>query len=112
MNVSFNGIGDGLVTFANQNATRGAVVKVSAAGTVASCAAGEAFDGVAVYVDGAYAGVRMGGFVTVTYSGTVPAIGRGILAANGNGGVKTAESGDTYLIVAQDTAAKTITIKL
>ena len=112
MNVSFNGIGDGLVTFVNHDASRGAVVKVSASGTVAPCAAGDAFDGVAVYADDMYAGVQMGGFVTVAYSGTVPAVGRGILAANGNGGVKTAESGDTYLIVAQDTAAKTITIKL
>ena len=112
MNVSFNGIGDALVTFLTSNATRGSVVKVSAAGTVALCSAGDAFDGVAVFVDGGYAGVRLGGFVTVKYSGTAPAVGRAVLVADGSGGVKTAESGSTYLVVDRDTTAKTVTIKL
>ena len=112
MNISFDGIGDKMVTFLNDNASCGAVVKVSAAGTVSSCGAGEHFDGVAVTVDGAYAGVRLGGFVTVGYSGTAPAVGRAVLAANGNGCVKTAESGDTYLLVDKDTAAKTVTIMM
>lgn len=112
MNVSFNGIGDGLVTFLNSNAVRGGVVKVTAPGTVAACSAGDAFDGVAVFVDGGYAGVRLGGFVTVKYSGTAPAVGRAALAADAAGGVKTAESGDTYLVVDKDTTAKTVTIKL
>ena len=112
MNVSFNGIGDALVTFLTSNATRGSVVKVSAAGTVALCSAGDAFDGVAVFVDGGYAGVRLGGFVTVKYSGTAPAVGRAILVADGSAGVKTAESGGTYLVVDRDTTAKTVTIKL
>ena len=112
MKVSFDGIGDGLVTFLNTTATRGSVVKVSAAGTVAPCSAGDAFDGVAVIVDGGCAGVRMGGFVTVGYSGTAPAVGRAVLVANGSGGVKTAQSGDTYLVVDRDTTAATVTIKL
>ena len=112
MNVSFEGIGDSLVTFLNSSATRGSVVKVSAAGTVAPCSAGDGFDGVAVIVDGGYAGVRMGGFVTVSYSGTAPTVGRAILVANGSGGVKTAESGDTYLVVDLDTTASTATIRL
>ncbi len=110
MNVSFDGIGDKLVTFINSSATAGSVVKVSAAGTVAPCSAGDAFDGVAMIADGGYAGVCLRGFVTVGYTGTAPAVGRAILVANGSGGVKTAESGDTYLVVDKDTTAKTVTI--
>ena len=112
MNVSFDGIGDGLVTFMTGNAVRGSVVKVSAPGTVAACSAGDAFDGVAVFVDGEYAGVRLDGFVTVKYSGAAPAVGRAVLTADAAGGVKTAENGDTYLVVDKDTTAKTVTIKL
>lgn len=110
MNVSFDGIGDKLVTFINSNATAGSVVKVSAAGTVAACSAGDGFDGVVMITDGGYAGVCLRGFVTVGYSGTAPAVGRAVLVANGSGGVKTAESGDTYLVVDRDTTAKTVTI--
>ena len=112
MNVSFDGIGDKPVTFLTSNATSGAVVKVSAAGTVALCSAGDAFDGVAVLVDGGYAGVLLNGFATLAYSGTAPAVGRAVLVADGAGGVKTAESGDTYLVVDKDAAAGTVTVKL
>jgi len=112
MNVSFDGIGGKLVTFLTSNATKGAVVKVSAAGAVALCSAGDAFDGVAVTVADGCAAVCLDGFVTVDYSGTAPAIGHAILVADGSAGVKTAESGTTYLVVDRDTTAKTVTIKL
>lgn len=112
MNVSFNGIGDKLVTFLNSGAEKGDVVKVSAAGTVAACADGDAFDGVAAFVDGGYAGVHLRGFVTVGYSGSAaPAAGHTKLAADGDGGVKVASSGGTdYLVVNVDTANKLATI--
>jgi len=112
MNVSFNGIGERLVTFLGSSVTRGHVVKVSGAGTVSSCAEGNAFDGVAMFSEGGCVAVRMGGFVTVSYSGTAPSYGRNILVANGTGGVKTAESGDTYVVVEKNTTAKTVTIIL
>ena len=50
--------------------------------------------------------------MTVSYSSTAPAYGRAILVADGSGGVKTAESGDTYIVVDKDTTAKTVTIIL
>lgn len=112
MKVSFDGIGDRLVTFISNGVARGHVVKVSAAGTVSECAAGNAFDGVALFVEDGCAAVRLGGFVTVNYSGTAPGFGRAILAADGNGGVKTAETGDSYVVVDKDTTAKTLTIIL
>ena len=112
MNVSFNGIGDGLVTFINNNATKGKVVKVSAAGTVSLCSAGDGFDGVALFVDRGYAGVRLRGFVTVSYTGnTTPAVGHNILCADASGGVKVvASGGKDYLAVEVDTTKKLITI--
>ena len=112
MNVSFNGFGDKLVTFLNNGAQQGVVVKVSAAGTVAPCSAGNAFDGVAAFVDGSYAGVHLRGFVTVAYSGvTAPTVGHTKLVADGDGGVKVdATNGKEYLVVGVDTTAKLATI--
>ena len=46
MKVSFDGIGGKLVTFLNNQAKKGEVVKVSAAGTVSPCGSGDGFDGV------------------------------------------------------------------
>jgi hypothetical protein len=112
MNVSFEGIGERLVTFLASSVTKGHVVKVSAAGTVSECSAGDAFDGVCLFTDSGTAAVRLGGFVTVGYSSTAPGYGRAILVADGSGGVKTAESGDTYVVVDKDTTAKTVTIIL
>ena len=112
MKVSFDGIGGKLVTFLNNQAEKGEVVKVSAAGTVSPCSSGDGFDGVAVFVDGGYAGVRLGGFVTVGYSGSsAPAAGHNLLAADGDGGVQVvASGGKDYLAVDVDTTAKTVTI--
>lgn len=115
MKVSFNGIGDRLVTFINDStnaAKKGEVVKVSAAGTVSKCSSGDGFDGVAAFVDGGYAGVHLRGFVTVGYSGdTAPSVGHNLLVADGSGGVKVdSTDGKDYLAVAADTAGKTVTI--
>ena len=109
MKVSFDGIGDSLITFMNDGVKKGEICKVGAAGTVAPCAAGNAFDGLAVFAEGEYAGVRLRGFVTAPYTGTAPAVGRAVLAANGSGGVKTAENGNTYIVVDKDTVNKTVT---
>lgn len=112
MKVSFNGIGEKLVTFINDGAEAGQVVKVSGAGTVAPCAEGERFEGLALFTEGGYAGVRLGGFVTAAYSGTAPGYGRATLAADGSGGVKVSETGASYLVVDKDTAAGTVTFCL
>lgn len=112
MKVSFDGIGDSLVTFISANAVKGQLVKVSAAGTVAPCSAGDAFDGVAVFVEGGYAGVRLHGFVTVSYTGTAPSVGHNTLVADGAGGLKADNSGKDYLVVDKDTTAKTVTVIL
>ena len=121
MNVSFHGIGQWFATFLAPavgegetcKTTEGTVVKIGAAGTVAACAAGDAFCGViaAGGKDG-LCSVQLGGFVTLPYTGTVPALGLSALAADGSGGVKALESGNKYWVVASDETAKTVTILL
>lgn len=114
MKVCFDGIGGDLVTFCSDGAVKGQVVKVTAAGTVGACAAGNTVDGVAVIVDGGYAGVRLRGFASVACSDeTLPAVGHAVLAADGDGGVKVVTSGGRdYLVADRDTAAGTLTILL
>ena len=114
MNISYDGIGELAATFRCSGVTEGHAVKLSASETVAECSAGDAFCGVAVSVSkgGDACAVQLRGMVTIPYTGTAPAAGSGILAANGSGGVKTAASGGSYLIVAADTTAKTVTILL
>ena len=111
MDVSFKGIGEKPVTFASNGAKKGEVVKVSAAGTVAPCADGEPFDGVAVLTSDGFAGVLLRGFTDVTYSGKDLSVGHNALVADGNGGVKVDDGkGKDYLTVAVDTAAQVATI--
>lgn len=103
---SFEDIGAVVATFgAEEGVTGGQVVKVSANGTVAPCAAGDAFCGVALEPRKGGAAVQVKGFVTVSCTGGL-ALGWATLAADGNGGVKTADTGVTALVVsAADTGA-------
>lgn len=110
--VSFNGIGQWCATFLGEDITLGSVVKVGSARTVAACAAGDPFCGVAVAGrDGAYS-VQVGGFVTVGYSDAAPAVGFTGLSADGSGGVKSDESGVKRWVAECDETAKTVTVLL
>lgn len=114
MSYGFEGVGLWAATFAADEVTEGAVVKPKENGGVTKCAADDVFCGVALYVsrDKKACSVQLGGMTTVAYSGTAPAIGQGILAADGNGGVKTETAGNKYWIVAVDADAGTVTFKL
>ena len=112
MKVSFEGIGETVVTLHSAGNTAGMCVKLSANKTAAACAAGERIAGLSLADKGGFACVQLGGAVTVPYTGTAPAVGFAILTADGNGGVKTAETGDSYVVVDKDTTAKTLTIIL
>lgn len=111
MNVSFEEIGRLTVTFAGVDCKANEVCKVSANGTVAPCAAGDKFCGVAEGVRGGYAAVQVAGFAEVAYSGAAPALGYVNLCADGNGGVQ-AGNGREYLVVTVDENARTAVIKL
>ena len=80
--------------------------------TVANCAAGADFCGVIAGERSGLVTVQYHGFVTLPYSGTAPAVGYGTFVADGAGGVKTATSGRSYLVVHVDTAAKTLGLML
>ncbi|HZK38570.1 MAG TPA: hypothetical protein VFD23_00275 [Clostridia bacterium] len=110
MSVSFNGYKESLATFKAANGlTAGVPVKMSANGTVDTCAAGDNFCGVASGVGKGYASVQMSGFITLPYTGaTPPAVGYTSLAADGSGGVKVVTDGGRSLLVLEvDTTAKT-----
>lgn len=110
MNISFKGIGDQYVTFAAaETAELGAVCKISANGTVDKCAADDAFCGTIAELRFGMAGVKMGGYVELHYTGTAPALGYTALAADGTGGVKVAEEGGReYLVISVDTETQTV----
>lgn len=117
MTVSFEGIGENVVTFYNaaaaaSKAAQGDPVRLSAAATVAKCADGERFCGVAVSADEDFAGVLTQGYVRLACSGTLPAVGYAHLVADGNGGVRVDASaspaGGEYLVVDADAAAGTV----
>ena len=105
MKVSFEGIGENIVTFYNSkasSATAGVPVKMSGACETAKCVDGERFFGVAVAGDSEFAAVQTKGYVEMPYSGTAPGVGFGKRAADTKGGVKTDANGGEFLIVDVD----------
>ena len=110
--VSFAGIGEVMATFyAGEDVKAGHVVKLGGDSTVAACADGEGFCGVAVSVKEGCAGVQVEGFADLSCSDSGVAVGRVALAADGSGGVKKAAGGQEYWVVAND-GAGTITVKM
>ena len=109
MSVSFNGFNENTATFkANEEIAGGAPVKMSESNTVVACANGDKFCGFAIDCDGGYASVQLSGTVTAVYSGTAPKVGYASFVSDGTG-VKTADGGREYLVVAVDEAKKTVT---
>ena len=111
MKVSFEGIGQWCATFLGE-AQEGSVVKVDGAGKIAPCEAGDAFCGAVVSAKGDACTVQMGGFATLGYGGEAPALGYTALAADGQGGVQSGESGEKYWVVDRDETGKTVTVLL
>lgn len=97
-NFSFDGIGTVVATFSVDEGVKGGqVVKVTGNGQVGPCSDSDKFCGVALEPWAGIAGVQMKGFVTVT--GTGLAVGAATLAADGNGGVKSAADGVSATVV-------------
>lgn len=92
--------------------TAGYPCKISANDTVINAASGDAFCGVITGLRGTLATVQYAGFVTLPYSSTAPSVGYAILVADGSGGVKTAQSGKSYLVTNVNTTAGTVTVLL
>ena len=115
MKVSFEGIGESVVTFYNSAtsaATAGAPVKMSGNGEVSACVDGNRFFGYALSCDADFAAIQTSGYIELGYTGTAPAVGFVKMAANGAGGVKAAETGGEFLVVNVDTANKILGLML
>lgn len=111
MKVSFEGIGESVVTFYNNKvaaAAGGVPVKMSGNGEVSACSDGDKFFGAALACDADFAAVQTDGYFELGYTGTAPAVGFVKFVSNGAGGVKTAETGREFLVVDVDTVSKTI----
>ena len=117
-NISFEGIGGDIATFWAASGVKPAeVVKLSADSTVAPCAAGDRFCGVAVNARGDVSAVQFGGFAQLKCSDAAVTPGFVKLTADGNGGVKKAstasgstDQGQEYLVVAAESG--TVTVRL
>lgn len=115
MNVSFNGVGEQVVSFeAAAGVQPGKTVKLSGNGKVAACEDADVVCGVAVTVRDGIVGVAVSGYCRLAYSGeTAPAVGYQLLAADGNGGVRAVTAGGRQLLVVDvDTTAQTAGIIL
>ena len=86
--ISFEGIGGDIATFhAETGVQPGQVVKLTADSTVAPCAAGERFCGVAVNARDGLSAVQFGGFVRLACADESVTPGFVKLTADGSGGV-------------------------
>lgn len=113
MNISMKGYGENTATFKTEGVVcTSHAVKMSDNLTVAPCNAGDAFIGTAVNAKNEYACVQLDGYVTLSYTGTDPAVGFCALAADGNGGIMVSEGAREYLVTDVDTANKTAGIIL
>lgn len=109
MKVSFEGIGEQVISFAAESGvSAGLPVKLSANGTVAAADSGGRFMGVCIAAEDGFAEVRTAGYVELKYSGTAPAVGYANLAADADGKVKAASTGGEYLVLKVDSAAGTV----
>lgn len=112
MKFSYEGIGTLCATFeASGSIEKNAPVKITANGTVAKCADGDAFIGIATACRGGVATVQLKGFACLPYTDPAPSVGYQSLAAAASG-VKTGEGTEKVLITNVDTAKKTVEFML
>ncbi|MBQ7541177.1 MAG: hypothetical protein IJT44_02680 [Clostridia bacterium] len=110
MNLSANGFLQAALTMqAADTIPSGTTVKLTDNFTASAAENGDAFVGVVLTCSGALCAVQMRGAVTLPYSGTAPSVGPAVLVSDGDGGVKSAESGTSVCVLAVDTVRGTLT---
>ncbi len=114
MSVSLSGYEDKVVTLiAASGVKKGDLVKISANKTVEKCANTNTFCGVVLSVNNGYAAVKVGGYVTLPYSGTFTALGYQSLSSDGSNKVKAdSEKGRQILVMDIDSTSATTGIIL
>ena len=115
MKVSFEGIGEEVMTFVNDETTpaaAGDMVKLSGNGMVQAAASGEVFCGVCVAGDEAFVAVQTKGVAVKAYDGSAPAVGYCKLASAGEGKVMVSDADREYLVLEVNTGSGTVTFVL
>ena len=112
MSISYEGIGERMVTLPVGTGQDGQVCKVGPYGAADLCANGEKFAGVVVKRDKGMSLVQLEGFVRVGYSGSKPNCGYVSLTSDGSGKVLVNSNGREYLVVQVDASTMTAIIKL
>lgn len=104
MKVSFEGIGEQVISFEAASGTKkNEFVKLSANSKVANCSADDLFAGYCINTDGGFADVMTHGYIEVGYTGeTAPTVGFATLSAAANGKVQADEDGREYLVIKVD----------
>lgn len=104
MKVSFEGIGEQVISFEAASGTKkNEFVKLSANSKVANCSADDLFAGYCINTDGGFADVMTHGYIEVGYTGeTAPAVGFAALSAAGSGKVQADSDGREYLVIKVD----------
>lgn len=107
--IDFTGYGENLLTFkAAEGIKCDFPAQVTENDTVGNAADGVAFCGVVKSARAGIATVLMNGYAVLPYTGDAPSLGYGILAADGNGGVKTATKGRSVTVITVNTDKKTV----
>lgn len=115
MKIAFDNIGDLSATFLSHNAEKGNVVTMYSPKTVTPASDASDFVGVCTFSDGGAATVKVKGFVTVSYTGSMVAPGVRKIICSGPDSIRLAadeEIGREVLVVDADSAAKIATILL
>ena len=106
--IDYTGFGEKVLTFKCTEKTKaGDLVKVCENDTVCP-AADESFFGFVLSARNGIASVATEGFITVSYSGDVPAVGETAFAPDGQGGVTVSEQGKKVTVLRVDTVSNTV----
>ncbi len=99
MNISFEGFGEGILTFAAQEDVQaGDLVRITGDGSVIKAEEGDLITGIARTVRGGFAGVQVCGYASLAADAGV-ATGWQTLVCDGENGVKMDAGGRQVLVV-------------
>ncbi len=114
MSISFTGINEQVITFKTASElASGTLVKISDNGTVTACSSGDKIAGVVLFCRDNLAAVQTGGFVSLPYSSTAPALGFTAIAAASATEVKAdSANGRQLLVIETDSTSTTAGIML
>lgn len=113
MNVHLNGFDRKEVTFNASSASKeGRTVNLLNKSTVGASPVDTNFLGICTSIRNGLASVVLSGYVTVSFTGTAPALGYNKIVSDGTGGIKLSDSGRDILVADVDAVNGTCGIVL